>query len=159
MNHISPRCRIYASMSFVSIGSGNDLSRVRHQAIIWSHAGLFLIGVLRTLSLNLIKIQYFRSWKCIWKYRLRIFSEGDELSHLFLEPQICVKKSGQHWFRQWLVAYLAPSHYLNKCWFIVNWTPEKKFQWNLNRNFIIFFQGNYFGGHFFQGGDELKEMK
>ena len=24
--------------------------------------------------------------------------------------------SAQHLFRQWLVAYLAPSHYLNQCW-------------------------------------------
>ena len=24
-----------------------------------------------------------------------------------------------HWFRQWLVAWSAPSHYLNQCWTIV----------------------------------------
>ena len=34
----------------------------------------------------------------------------------------------------------AISHSLNLCWFIVNWTPGKKFQWNLNLNFIIFIQ-------------------
>ena len=28
-----------------------------------------------------------------------------------------------NWFRQWLVAWTAPSHYLNQCWNIVNWTP------------------------------------
>ena len=27
-----------------------------------------------------------------------------------------------HWFKQWLVAWTAPSHYLNQCWNIVNWT-------------------------------------
>ena len=25
-----------------------------------------------------------------------------------------------HWFRQWLVVWLAPGHYLNQCWNIVN---------------------------------------
>ena len=27
----------------------------------------------------------------------------------------------QHWFRQWLVAWTAPSHYLNQCRDIVHW--------------------------------------
>ena len=36
----------------------------------------------------------------------------------------------------------APSHYLNQCWNIVNWTPRNKFQWNVNRNSYIFFQEN-----------------
>ena len=57
------------------------------------------------------------------------------LTDLPLMPHVCVSESGQHWFRYGLVAYLAPSHYLNQCWVIVNWTPENKFQWNLNRNF------------------------
>ena len=36
--------------------------------------------------------------------------------------------SNHHWFRQWLVARSAPSHYLNQCWYIciVNWTLRKK---------------------------------
>ena len=29
-------------------------------------------------------------------------------------PHICVRESVQHWFSYWLVAYLAPSHYLNQ---------------------------------------------
>ena len=36
----------------------------------------------------------------------------------------------------------APSHYLNQCWNIVNWTPGNKLQWNLNRNLYIFIQEN-----------------
>ena len=50
----------------------------------------------------------------------------------------------QHWFRQWLVAWTAPSHYLNQCWNIVNWTPINKLQWNFDWNFNIFIQGNAF---------------
>ena len=33
-------------------------------------------------------------------------------THLPLVPHICVSELGQHWFRSWLVAYSAPSHYL-----------------------------------------------
>ena len=34
---------------------------------------------------------------------------------------------------QWLVAYSAPSHYLNKFWFVVNWTLRNKLRWNFNQ--------------------------
>ena len=40
----------------------------------------------------------------------------------------------QHWFRQWLVAWPAPSHYLNQCCDIVNLTLRNKLQWNFNWN-------------------------
>ena len=33
---------------------------------------------------------------------------------------------------------ISPSHYLNQCWNIVNWTLENKFQWNLNQNLFSF---------------------
>ena len=39
---------------------------------------------------------------------------------------------------------MAPSHYLNQCWNIVNWTPRNKLQWNLNRNSYIFIHVNAF---------------
>ena len=32
------------------------------------------------------------------------------------------------------------SHYLNQCWYIVNWTLGHKLQWNLNPNLYIFIQ-------------------
>ena len=41
-----------------------------------------------------------------------------------------------------LVAWTAPSHYLNQCWNIVNWTLRDKLQWNFNRNSNIFIQEN-----------------
>ena len=37
---------------------------------------------------------------------------------------------------------MAPSHYLNQCWNIVNWTLRNKLQWNPNRNLYIFVQEN-----------------
>ena len=53
------------------------------------------------------------------------------LTHLPPSTTICVNQSGQHWFRQWLVAFWAPSHYLNQCCDIVNWTLTNKLQWQI----------------------------
>ena len=39
---------------------------------------------------------------------------------------------------------MAPSHYLNQYWIIVNWTTTNKLQWNVNRNSNIFIQENAF---------------
>ena len=36
--------------------------------------------------------------------------------------------------------YTKPSHYVNQCWIIVNWTLRNKLQWNLNRNSNIFIE-------------------
>ena len=51
-----------------------------------------------------------------------------------LVPHICVSEMGQQWFRSWLAAYSVPSHYLNQCSLIVNWTLRSKIQWNSNQN-------------------------
>ena len=64
------------------------------------------------------------------------------LTHLPLVPHTCVSEEDQHWFRKWLVAYSAPSHYLNQCWVIVNWTLWNKLQWNFNQNTKLFIPEN-----------------
>ena len=50
------------------IGSNNGLSPGRRQAIIWTNAGILLIGLLGT-NFNEIWIEIY-SRKCIWKCRL-----------------------------------------------------------------------------------------
>ena len=55
-----------------SIASDNGLSPDRRQAIIWTNAGILLIGPLGTnFSEILIGIQTFSLKKCTWKCRLR----------------------------------------------------------------------------------------
>ena len=36
----------------------------------------------------------------------------------------------------------VPSHYLNQCWFIINWTRRNKLQWNFNQNTKVFIHEN-----------------
>ena len=50
--------------------------------------------------------------------------------------------NNHHWFRWWLVAWSAPSHYLNQCWIVVNWTLKNIFQWKSNQNTTIFIEEN-----------------
>ena len=44
------------------------------------------------------------------------------VNSLRLSDLYMCQETNHHWFRQWLVAWSAPSHYLNQCWNIVNWT-------------------------------------
>ena len=68
INPISPWCRIYASVNWVIIGSGNGLSPVWRQAITWTNAGLLSVGLLGKKSVNFeSEFYYFHSRKCIWK--------------------------------------------------------------------------------------------
>ena len=65
-------------------------------------------------------------------------------------PHICVSQFSHHWFRNGLL----PSHYLNQCWVIVNWTIRNKLQRNFNQNEKLFMKKIIWqyrlrnGGHF-----------
>ena len=72
------------------------------------------------------------------------FSDTQIVNLLRLSDAYMGQSTNHHWFRQWLVTWLAPSHYLNPCWNIVIWTLRNKLQWNLNRNSNIFMQENIF---------------
>ena len=89
----------------------------------------------------------------------------NELTHLPLVPYICVGELGHHWFRLWLAACLAPSHYLNQRWLIVNWTLRNKPQWNSNRNTTRLIHENMLetvvckkAAFLSSGGDELRPL-
>ena len=64
------------------------------------------------------------------------------ITHLPLVPHTCVCESGQHWLRSWLVAYSAPSHFLNQCWVFFNWTLRNEFQSKFNQNTKFFSHEN-----------------
>ena len=51
------------------IGSNNGLLPERHQAIIWTNAGILLIG--QTSMKFQSQFKHFHSRKCIWRCRLR----------------------------------------------------------------------------------------
>ena len=97
------------------IGSDNGLSPGRHQAIIWTNAGILFIGPLGTnFSEILIEILKF-SFK---KMRLKVSSGKwrpyclglNVLSHWGRVMHICISKVIHHWFRWWLIACSALYH-------------------------------------------------
>ena len=63
-------------------------------------------------------------------------------TQLPLVPHMCVNELGQHWLRLWLVAWWAPSHYLNQYRNIVNWALTNKLQWNFKQNIKLFIREN-----------------
>ena len=145
------------------IGSDNSLSPGWRQAIIWTNAGILLIEPPETnFNEILINIHTFSFKKMHLKMLSGIwwpFCPGlNVFTHLPLVLHICASELGKHWFRQWLVAYSAPSHYLNQCQLITNWTHGNKLQWKFNQNTRLFIHKKStwkyclrYGGHFVQG--------
>ena len=130
------------------IGSDNGLSPGRRQATIWTSVEILLIGPSGTnFSEILIEIYTF-SFK---KMHFKMLS--GKLAAILSLPQ-CVNTLRPE-LNDWLVTkgpiennaymnqYTEPSHCLNQCWFIVNWTLGNNCQWNLNQN-NIFIQENAF---------------
>ena len=76
---ISPLCRIYATVNWVSIGSDNGLSPVRRQAITWTNADLLSIGPFRTnfsevwIKNTKLFIQENAFEKVVWKMAAILF--------------------------------------------------------------------------------------
>ena len=86
----------------------------------------------RHLMSLLLKTGYVKS-------ALSILEKIDSFDVFRLKTNNPIGGLGHHWLRQWFVACLAPSHYLNQYWHSVNWTPRNNFQWNLNENNEISF--------------------
>ena len=71
-NSLRPRMTHLCVTKLAIIDPDNGLSPGRHQAIIWTSAGILLIRTLRTkFNKFLTKFTHFYSRKCIWKCRLR----------------------------------------------------------------------------------------
>ena len=85
---------------------------------------------------------------CWWPFKVLIryytigVNDDVHLTHLSLVSHICVNGMVEHWFRWWFVACSAPSHYLNQCWFTIDWTIRNKIRCNSNQNTTIFIHKN-----------------
>ena len=78
-------------------------------------------------------LDYISGAMYAWEKYTQMVAGIQWLTHVPLVPHIRVIESGLHSLRQWLVAYSAPSHYLNQRWFIVNWVLRNTFQWTSNQ--------------------------
>ena len=119
------------------IGSDNGLSPGRRQAIIWTNAGILLIGPLGTnFSEILIEIHVFSFKKMHLKLssgNLRPFCLGlNVLTHCVIWCH-CSRPT----LLQVMACYLSLMHYLVQWWLIVSWVLRSKPQWNLNQNIPI----------------------
>ena len=101
-----------AISKLTSIGSGNVLLPGRHQAIIWTNAGICLTGPLgKNFNEILIKIRNFHSRKCIWKYRLKnaaILSRPQYVNFHYWHTVQTTTKYDKMW-----ILYIFPGLYCN----------------------------------------------
>ena len=70
---------------------------------------------------------------CIWVITVVALTHWVRVTHVCVS-RLTITGSENGW--------TAPSHYLNQCWIIANWTLRNKFQWNFNRNSNIFIHEN-----------------
>ena len=106
-------------------------------------SGVYLIRILEVWKHEGGKCISMLPWA--YQYCILVYAQMNYLSlltHLPLVPHVCISESSQHWFRYRFLACSAPSHYLNQCWLIANWTLRNKLQWNFNQNIKLFIHEN-----------------
>ena len=126
--------------NLIIIGSDNGLSPGRRQAIIWTNAGILLIGLLGTnFSEILTEIHIFSFKKMHLKMSSAKFCLGlNVLTPLDLDMHNFTWKFAYLYFRQWLVTYSVPSHYVNKpslcvkLFWKLTYFHSQKWPWNYN---------------------------
>ena len=101
-----------------------------------------------------------------WIRTIQAADRYAKINHWGWVTHIFATEQGRHWFRWWLVAQSASSHYLNQCWlYLFRWwlfalsvpsyyliqcwitigcDHRNLFQWHLRQNTITFIDGNAF---------------
>ena len=97
----------------------------------WHHSNWLKCDILIIVDIKGLprSIQEWQSIHLLFKYSwMKVLLGGNTvgLTHCGRVSPSCIKNLSWHWFRLWLVAWSAPSHYLTQCWIIVNLTPRKK---------------------------------
>ena len=118
-------------------GPDNGLSPVRHQAIIWTSAGILLILPLGTnfseILIEILILSFKKMRLKVSSAKWRPFCLGlNVLTHQGCVMHVCTSKIGHHEFRWWLVVWSMPSHYLTQGWFIDLSTFDKNLGSNSN---------------------------
>ena len=116
--------------------------KLNHSLALYSHVQnlVFIIITDIQLTLDIPRHEYNN----MAKHAARLIKIKHCLDLIHWGPVMYIYITNHHWFRQWLVPWPAPSHYLNQCWSIVMWNIGNKLQWNLNKNSNIFIQENAF---------------
>ena len=137
------------------IGLDNGLSPGRRQAIIWTNAGIVLIGLLATIfSEILIGIETFSSKKMLLKMssaKWRPFCLGlNVLAHCGPVMPYWWHRSGSTLARVMACCLMAPSHYLNQCWVIISEALWHSSAGNFTGNTQVIYPWNEFENYQFK---------
>ena len=98
-------------------------SLLRHICIIrpqWVN----IFDIINTLNIHILSTYCQATVWWIQIFAKEIFTLLQSLTHWGQVTHICITNLDHHWFRQWLVVWMVPSHYLNQCLNIVDWNFE-----------------------------------
>ena len=115
----------------ISISSGNGLSPVRQQAIIWTNAGLLSIELLGTnfseIQIGILSFSFKKMHLKLSSAQMAaILSRGRWVNSYPQALHIYIIELGHHWFIQWDVTSSASINYLNQWWLPnnYNWVTD-----------------------------------
>ena len=134
---------VCSNWQYSNIGSDNGLVPTRQHAIIWTNDGCFTDASVGPSELTHIRARKRYHIHCLCR-TLWFIDVLTSVNSLRPSDAYMRRWQNHNWFRLWLVAWPAPSHYLNQWWKIVDWTLRNKLPWNFNRNSNIFIQENAF---------------
>ena len=140
------KCYLFVAL-YINV---NDIDFGRQRSFQNAFRGRFSIELGIDYLVHCIKSSFFNLsvisaalWHQNWIHHMQLMKAHSFHILLLLMPHIYGSERVHYWFSWWLVAYSAPSHYLNQCWIIVNWTPENKFRVNLNGILSYFYLRKY----------------
>ena len=87
-----------------------------------------MVGVNKMQVIQVIKKIDYSSSNDTYKINILLRLQGF-LTHWGIVTDICVSRLTIIGSDNGLAPSRPPSHYLNQCWLIANWTPGNKFQW------------------------------
>ena len=124
--------RSYLSLGYCGFSLLNIFKDVWHQ--LWDYVSIFLLYFsIKRMFMTEMTLRTFDDCIFVWSYPQRLINlkEATRLTYADVffrcsipQPLLRYWITGTYWCR------LAPSHYLNQCWFIVNQTPRNIFRWS-----------------------------
>ena len=118
---------IYLHMAVPSMRwQTKDIGRMDGQWCLANASMLSLLGSLRGQNGS---ISYHSHFCLILDHHIQISSSSHHIKSLRPSDASMCQSTGS----PWLGTCLVPSHYINQCWLIVNWTTRNNSQFHLNK--------------------------
>ena len=143
--HINPQRNRWIIVDPTRIELATSRLRQHHQLPVVQHVRFMPQKLCQKHNTNEMADAALNNWQPVWNARVWISAPvcvifdpactSQEAIYMYirvfnsLSPTVTsvLQQISHHWFRKWVVACSAPTHYLSKCWCIVEITTENTF--------------------------------